>query len=129
MAEEFKQRGYNMVSGGTSNHLILLDLRSKGITGKLADHALGLADITVNKNMIPYDPQPPMTTSGIRVGAAAITTRGFQETECRQVVEWIDRVLCNPEDERTIKLVKREINQFMRSFPLYGKAYRVKKDQ
>jgi glycine hydroxymethyltransferase len=129
MAEEFRNRGYNMVSGGTSNHLILLDLRSKGITGKLADHALGMADITVNKNMIPYDPQPPMTTSGIRVGAAAITTRGFQESECRQVVDWIDAVLCDPTNERKIKSVKREINKFMRSYPLYGKAYRVKKDQ
>jgi glycine hydroxymethyltransferase len=83
MANEFVALGYDIISGGTDNHLMLLDLRRKGVTGKLADHALGLADITVNKNMIPFDPQPPMISSGIRVGSAAITTRGFKEAECR----------------------------------------------
>jgi glycine hydroxymethyltransferase len=119
MADEFMQRGYNIISGGTDNHLMLLDLRSKNITGKLADHVLGEADITVNKNMIPFDPQPPMTTSGIRVGAAAITTRGLTEDDCRQVVEWMDTVLSNPEDAGKIKSVKDAVNAFMAKHPLY----------
>jgi len=119
MADEFMQRGYNIISGGTDNHLMLLDLRSKNITGKLADHVLGEADITVNKNMIPFDPQPPMTTSGIRVGAAAITTRGLTENDCRQVVEWMDAVLSNPEDAGKIKSVKDAVNAFMAKHPLY----------
>jgi glycine hydroxymethyltransferase len=120
MAHEFMQRGYDIISGGTDNHLMLLDLRSKNVTGKVADHALGEADITVNKNMIPFDPQPPMTTSGIRVGAAAITTRGFKEQDCRQVVEWIDTVLSAPEDSARIQQVRKAINQYMERFPLYG---------
>ncbi|MEI6408937.1 MAG: serine hydroxymethyltransferase [Bacteroidota bacterium] len=119
MADEFMQRGYNIISGGTDNHLMLLDLRSKNITGKLADHVLGEADITVNKNMIPFDPQPPMTTSGIRVGAAAITTRGLTADDCRQVVEWMDTVLSNPEDAGKIKSVKDAVNAFMAKHPLY----------
>jgi len=120
MAHEFMQRGYDIISGGTDNHMMLLDLRSKNVTGKVADHALGEADITVNKNMIPFDPQPPMTTSGIRVGAAAITTRGFKEQDCRQVVEWIDTVLSNPTDAARILSVRKEINLYMERFPLYG---------
>ncbi|MBU6340757.1 MAG: serine hydroxymethyltransferase [Bacteroidetes bacterium] len=119
MAHEFVQRGYDIISGGTDNHLMLLDLRSKNITGKLADHALGEADITVNKNMIPFDPQPPMTTSGIRIGAAAITTRGLKEQDCRQVVEWIDAVLSNPEDASRIAGIRQDVNAFMAQFPLY----------
>lgn len=119
MAHEFVQRGYDIISGGTDNHLMLLDLRSKNITGKLADHALGEADITVNKNMIPFDPQPPMTTSGIRIGAAAITTRGLKEQDCRQVVEWIDAVLSNPEDASRIAGIRQDVNAFMARFPLY----------
>lgn len=122
MAEEFIQRGYNIISGGTDNHLMLIDLRSKGVTGRVAENALGEADITVNKNMIPFDPQPPMTTSGIRVGAAAITTRGFREADCRRVVEWIDEVLSRPEDGAHHDKVRREVNAFMKDFPLYAGA-------
>jgi glycine hydroxymethyltransferase len=120
MAEEFVQRGYNIISGGTDNHLMLIDLRSKGVTGRVAENALGEADITVNKNMIPFDPQPPMTTSGIRVGAAAITSRGFREDDCRRVVEWVDAVLSRPEDSEQHATVRREVNAFMKNFPLYA---------
>ena len=119
MADELTQRGYDLISGGTDNHLMLIDLRSKGITGKLADKALGEAEITVNKNMIPFDPQPAMTTSGIRIGSAAITTRGFKEAECRKVIEWMDAVLSNPEDPRNLAKVRREVNNFMKTYPLY----------
>lgn len=122
MAEEFMQRGYNIISGGTDNHLMLIDLRSKGVTGRVAENALGVADITVNKNMIPFDPQPPMTTSGIRIGTAAITTRGFREGDCRRVVEWIDEVLSRPEDAGHHAGVRREVNAFMKDFPLYAGA-------
>lgn len=118
MSKEFVKRGYDIVSGGTNNHLMLLDLRKKNITGKAADLALGHADITVNKNMIPFDPQPPMTSSGIRVGTAAITTRGLKEKDCKLVVEWIDRIITSPDDARLQKTVKKEINAFMREFPL-----------
>ncbi len=119
MADEFTARGYKIISGGTDNHLMLIDLRSKNVSGKLAENALGAADITVNKNMIPFDPQPPMTTSGIRVGAAAVTTRGFVEDDCRRVVEWIDEVLSRPEDAEHHARVRQEVNAHMAKFPLY----------
>lgn len=119
MAKALKSKGYNIISGGTDNHLMLIDLRSKNITGKLAENALVEADITVNKNMIPYDPQPPMTTSGIRVGTAAITTRGFTENDCEKVVEWMDAVIVQPENHGLIKAVRKEVNAFMKGFPLY----------
>lgn len=121
MAKAFVARGYNIISGGTDNHLMLIDLQSKGVSGKLAENALGEADITVNKNMIPFDPQPPMTTSGIRVGTAAVTSRGFRENDCERVVEWIDAVLSNPGDQKRIKSVRKEVNAFMKNYPLYVK--------
>ncbi len=120
MASEFMQRGYNIISGGTDNHLMLIDLQSKNVNGKVAENALGAADITVNKNMIPFDPQPPMTTSGIRIGTPAITSRGFLEADCRQVVEWIDEVLSHPEDAAHHAKVRAEVNTYMGRFPLYG---------
>jgi glycine hydroxymethyltransferase len=119
MAGELTSRGYRIISGGTDNHLMLIDLRSKDVTGKVAENVLGAADITVNKNMIPFDPQPPMTTSGIRIGTAAITTRGFKETDCRQVVEWIDEVLSRPDDAQHHARVREAVNVFMKKFPLY----------
>jgi glycine hydroxymethyltransferase len=120
MAQAFVERGYQIISGGTDNHLMLIDLRSKGVTGKVAEHILGEADITVNKNLIPFDPQTPMTTSGIRIGAPAITTRGFGEDDCRRVVEWIDGVLSRPDDVDFRATVRREINAYMENFPLYA---------
>jgi glycine hydroxymethyltransferase len=119
MADEFISRGYNIVSGGTDNHLMLLDLRSKNVTGKAAEAILGAADITVNKNMIPFDPQPPITTSGIRVGTAAVTSRGFGENDCRQVAVWIDEALTNPDDAAKHKAIGEKINAYMAKFPLY----------
>jgi glycine hydroxymethyltransferase len=120
MASEFVSRGYDIISGGTDNHLMLIDLRRKNVTGKAADLALGLADITVNKNMIPFDPQPPMTTSGIRVGTAAITTRGLKEDDCRQVVAWMDEVITHHDDASVQAKVRAEVNNMMARFPLYG---------
>lgn len=120
MADEFLQRGYNIVSGGTDNHLMLLDLRSKNVSGKVAEAVLGAADITVNKNMIPFDPQPPITTSGIRVGSAAVTSRGFKEDDCRQVAVWIDEVLTHPDDTALQQKVRAAVNQHMENFPLYA---------
>ncbi len=120
MADEFVQRGYQIVSGGTENHLMLIDLRSKNVNGKVAENALVKADITVNKNMIPFDPQPPMTSSGIRVGTAAVTTRGFGEAECRQVAVWIDEVLSQPDNTEKIGQVRAEVNKLMERFPLYA---------
>lgn len=119
MAKAFSDKGYHLVSGGTDNHLLLLDLRNKGLTGKAADAALGKADITVNKNMVPFDTQSPLVTSGIRIGTAAITTRGFDETACLQVVEWIDDVLSAPDDDKRIASVRNAVNLFMKQYPLY----------
>lgn len=119
MASAFVDRGYKIISGGTDNHLMLIDLRGKGITGKEAENTLIKADITVNKNMVPFDDQSPFVTSGIRVGTPAISTRGLKENDCLQVVEWIDYVLMNKDSEEKIAAVKNDINVFMSKFPLY----------
>ncbi len=119
MADSFKNLDYDLISGGTDNHLMLIDLRSKGLTGKQAEQALVKADITVNKNMVPFDTQTPFVTSGIRIGTAAITTRGLREQHCRRIVEWIDQILMDHENEALILEVKKSVNQFMESFPLY----------
>lgn len=119
MATEFVNRGYEVISGGTDNHLMLIDLRSKGVTGKDAEKALVQADITVNKNMVPYDDKSPFVTSGIRIGTAAITTRGLGVDACLNIVDWVDRVVCNYENSSIIKETKNEINKFMEKFPLY----------
>ena len=120
MATEFVNRGYKVISGGTDNHLMLIDLRSKEVTGKVAENALGLADITVNKNMVPFDTQSPFVTSGIRVGTAAVTTRGLGEADCLKVVDWIDQVISDPENEGLLGHVRNEVNTFMENFPLYA---------
>ena len=119
MADSFISKGYNLISGGTDNHLMLLDLRSKGITGKDAEQALVSADITVNKNMVPFDDKSPFITSGIRVGTAAITTRGMEEDDMEKTVEFIDAVISNHENEAKLKEVKSAINEWMKNFPLY----------
>ncbi len=119
MAETFLENGYNLVSGGTDNHLILVDLRNKGLTGKDAEEALDKAGITCNKNMVPFDDQSPFVTSGIRIGTPAMTTRGFQEDEFKQVSELINRVLENHENETVIKKVKDEVHTMCDQFPLY----------
>jgi glycine hydroxymethyltransferase len=119
MANEFTKRGYNLVSGGTDNHLMLIDLRNKNISGKEADAALGKAEITVNKNMVPFDDKSPFITSGIRIGTAAITTRGLKEQDCIQVVEWIDLIIKEPTNVGLISELKENVNKFMSQFPLY----------
>ena len=119
MADAFTNLGYEIVSGGTDNHLILLDLRNKNITGKDAENALVKADITVNKNMVPFDTKSPFVTSGIRVGTAAITTRGLKEKQMEKIVELIDTVLKDPENEQNIKKVRKKVNELVEKFPLY----------
>ena len=119
MAEAFMKKGYNIISGGTDNHSMLIDLRSKGVNGKDAENTLVLADITVNKNMVPFDTESPFITSGIRIGTAAITTRGMKEIEILQVVELIDKVIMNMNDAAVIQSVKAEINTLMNKRPLF----------
>ncbi|CDZ77424.1 Serine hydroxymethyltransferase 2 [Legionella massiliensis] len=119
MVEVLKSRGYPIVSGGTENHLLLVDLIEKNITGKEADAALGRANITVNKNTVPNDPRSPFVTSGLRLGTPAITTRGFKEKEVSRLTEWIADVLDNVNDEATIARVKEQVLQLCREFPVY----------
>jgi glycine hydroxymethyltransferase len=119
MAQAFVARGYNIVSGGTDNHLILIDLRNKNITGKAAENALVAADITVNKNMVPFDDKSPFVTSGIRVGTAAITTRGLKEKQMEVIVDLIDAVITDPENEPSLKKIRKRVHRLMEDFPLY----------
>ncbi|TXH66969.1 MAG: serine hydroxymethyltransferase [Thiothrix sp.] len=120
MAATLISRGYNIVSGGTDNHLMLVDLIAKGLTGKAADAALGAANITVNKNSVPNDPQSPFVTSGIRVGTPAITTRGFKEAEVEQLAHWIADVLDNINEPATTERVKKEVLAICKRFPVYA---------
>lgn len=119
-AAELVKLGYNIVSGGTDNHSMLIDLRSKGITGKDAENALVLADITVNKNMVPFDTESPFVTSGIRVGTAALTSRGVKEDEIAQMVQLMDKVLMNASNEQIIAEVRKEVNALMSDKPLFA---------
>ncbi len=119
MANALTSKGYQIISGGTDNHLMLIDLSNKGLTGKVAEEALIKADITVNKNMVPFDTNSPFVTSGIRVGTAAITTRGMNEAHCEQIVEWIDRALMNTENDAALQEIHKEINNFATGFKLY----------
>lgn len=119
MGEEFMRREYDLVSGGTDNHLILIDLRNKNLTGKVAEGALEKANITLNKNMVPFDTESPFVTSGIRIGSPAMTTRGFGTDEFKYIAKLIDRVLQAPEDESEIEAVKHEVQNLCEEFPLY----------
>lgn len=119
MGIAFKELNYDIISGGTDNHLLLIDLRNKNISGKKAENTLVKADITINKNMVPFDDKSPFITSGIRVGVPAITTRGLKENDMKTVVHWIDSILMNTENEQNIAKVKGEINEFMNQFTLY----------
>ncbi len=119
MSDAFVKRNYKVISGGTDNHLMLIDLRSKDITGKQAENSLVRADITVNKNMVPFDDKSPFVTSGMRVGVAAITTRGMKEDDMDIIVNWIDNLIEDPENESLIGSVKNEVNKYMARFPLY----------
>ncbi len=121
MSDMFNSLGYDIVSGGTDNHLLLIDLRSKGseVTGKAVENALVKADITINKNMVPFDTQSPFVTSGMRIGAAAMTTRGFGEKDFVKVVEWIDHIVNNIDNESIINQTRKEVNKYMEQFPMY----------
>ena len=119
MGAELKARGYDLVSGGTDNHLVLIDLRNKGLTGKTAEQALEAAGITANKNMVPFDDKSPFVTSGLRLGTPAMTTRGFGPDEFARVAELVDRVLQRPDDEDVQAVVKQEVNALCDQFPLY----------
>lgn len=119
MAKVFVSKGYQIISGGTDNHLMLIDLRSKDLTGKIAENTLIKADITINKNMVPFDDKSPFVTSGMRVGTAAITTRGLVESDMERIVSYIDTVLMNHSDESKISAVRHEINEWMQSYPLF----------
>lgn len=120
MAQCFMDKGYKVISGGTENHCMLLDLRSKGITGKDAENTLVRADITVNKNMVPFDDKSPFVTSGMRVGTPAITTRGIKEDTIPQIVDLIDEVLMNIDNEEVIQNVRKKVNELMGQFPLFA---------
>ena len=120
MAKAFGKRGYDLISGGTDNHMMLIDLRNKNITGKDAEKALVKADITVNKNMVPFDTQSPFVTSGIRVGTPAITTRGLLEDDMETIVAFIDEVISNYEDEAVLESVAKRVNIMMGHRPLFA---------
>jgi glycine hydroxymethyltransferase len=122
LAEELVKRGFGIVSGGTDNHSMLVDLRSKypDLTGKVAENALVAADITVNKNMVPFDSRSAFQTSGIRLGTPAITTRGAKEDLMIQIAAWIEEVLNDPENEQVIAKVRGEVNEKMKSYPLFA---------
>ena len=119
MAKCLIEKGYNIISNGTENHLMLIDLSNKDITGKVAENTLGKADITINKNMVPFDKESPFITSGMRIGSAAITTRGMKEKEMKKVVFYIDEVLKNRNNEKRIREIKKEINKWMVNYPLF----------
>ncbi|WP_343744352.1 serine hydroxymethyltransferase [Chitinophaga sp.] len=119
MAKSFVNRGYQIISGGTDNHLMLIDLRNKNISGKKAEQTLVKAEITANKNMVPFDDKSAFITSGIRVGVPAITTRGLKEGHMEQIVDWIDQLLMDADNEALITKVRGEVNGFMQQFPLY----------
>jgi glycine hydroxymethyltransferase len=119
MADAFMERGYEIISSGTDNHLMLIDLRSKSLTGKQAEEALIRADITINKNMVPFDTQSPMVTSGMRIGTPAVTSRGMKEKEMIRIVDLIDEALQKPSDEKHLKSVKQKVIRLVRRFPLY----------
>ena len=122
LATEFLNRGYDIISGGTDNHLMLIDLRSKGLTGKLAENTLVQADITINKNMVPFDDKSPFVTSGIRIGSAAVTTRGLVESDMARIVGLIDEALTHHADPARLTSVRHQVNEWLQGYPLFQTA-------
>ena len=120
LAAAMVNKGYKIISGGTDNHLMLIDLLNKNVSGKQAENALVKADITCNKNMVPFDTKSPFVTSGIRLGTPATTSRGMKEADMQQIAEWIDRIIFDAENETTIARVKNEVNEYTKQFPLYA---------
>jgi glycine hydroxymethyltransferase len=119
MAQKFVEKGYNIISGGTDNHMMLIDLRNKNISGKEAEEALGKADITVNKNMVPFDDKSPFVTSGIRIGTAAVTTRGLVEADMEKIVDLIDAVINNHDNDDQLEAIAEQVNKMMAGLPLF----------
>jgi glycine hydroxymethyltransferase len=117
LAEELQRLGFRLVSGGTDNHLMLVDVASRGVTGKVAEQALDAAGITVNKNMIPFDTRPPLDPSGIRIGTPALTTRGLREPEMKTIAAWIGEVLASPQDANVQKRVRGAVRELCEQFP------------
>jgi glycine hydroxymethyltransferase len=117
LAHELERLGFRLVSGGTDNHLLLVDVASRNLTGKLAEHALDAAGITVNKNMIPFDTRQPLDPSGVRIGTPALTTRGMREPEMRAIAGWIGEVLAQPEDSSTQERVRGQVHELCQQFP------------
>lgn len=123
MGEELMKRDYGVISGGTDNHCLLIDLRNKNITGKAAEALLGMVDITVNKNMVPFDDKSPFVTSGIRIGSPAITSRGITETQIPQIVDLLDKTLqTSAEDSKALEIIRAEVNELMSSYPIHPKV-------
>ena len=120
MAAAFVAKDYHIISGGTDNHMMLIDLRNKDISGKKAENALVAADITANKNMVPFDDKSPFVTSGIRIGTSAITTRGLKEADMQTIVDFIDRVIMNPDDEASLAAIGDEVREMMKDKPLFS---------
>ena len=120
MAAAFMEKGYGVISGGTDNHMMLIDLRNKNISGKEAEEALVKADITVNKNMVPFDDKSPFVTSGVRIGTPAVTTRGLKEADMATIVDLIDKVLSDFENEDNLEAVKSEVRELMKGRPLFN---------
>ena len=120
LAGELLERGFQLVSGGTDNHLVLIDLTNKGVTGKKASKALDRAGIVVNANTVPYDPRKPFSPSGIRIGSPAVTSRGMKEPEMRRVIAWMDEVIANTDDEQLLERVRNEVKEFCAAFPAPG---------
>jgi len=120
LADALMERGWRLVSGGTDNHLILMDLRGTGITGRVAEEALDEVGITVNKNTVPFDPEKPMVTSGVRIGTPAVTTRGMKEPEMREIASLIDKTLRNLGSEGVMDEVRQGVNDIISRFPLYS---------
>ena len=119
MAAAFMEKGYGVISGGTDNHMMLIDLRNKNISGKEAEEALVKADITVNKNMVPFDDKSPFVTSGVRIGTPAVTTRGLKEGDMAKIVELIDKVISDFQNEDNLESVKAEVRELMKGRPLF----------
>ena len=123
MSQVLLSKDYNLISGGTDTHVVLIDLTNKGVSGKVAEKTLEKAGITVNKNMVPFDKRSPFVTSGIRIGSPAITTRGMGEDEMVQIINFIDKIISNIEDESIIEKVKTEVQALCSSFPLYSELH------
>jgi len=125
LAKAFIDKGYQIISNGTDNHMMLIDLRSKNLTGKEAENTLIKADITINKNMVPFDTTSPFVTSGMRIGTAAVTTRGLNEDDMLTIAGHIDEALMNKDDEKVLETIKHRVNEWMKSFPLYAEPATV----